>query len=597
MNAADQSERRSRIYDLHRSVHRRNFSGDGAWLGEFPKDSVDDAREWLWHSLAFLAGDDEDVRLGNTLVAATPNNPNHFNPISAALILLRCNEQLDEKAQRHLVQIVKDNYAEGVDFAFAVSGLNNFSAMWAFFHLAASQVMETYEVAYTHKSIPEVYNRFRMRQFGLNTLRIIEQQLQRTDLASEFNSQTYSPIALMHMAEIVNRIDYEPARKIAAGIEGRLWKELLGFHHPLLHHNSGPHSRCYTVGSVGHTSNWRILCNFLGLDGGATVEEAVYRPLDGEVIHACGDLPHQQSITCWLIRPDYHIPDDLLAEFHGRTFPYWFQGMHEWPGKGFRRSDGKLILNVEGDALTDGGTGVARCYQEENFSVGSMEQSYTMANHPCQVVYRLTEGDGPLGSTRSLSTVFLTSSLPETTENRVGKQVAPNILPNLGLFRLQQDRNIVRGTVQPCDWAPHRNVGGCDELSLNLFISEHLPVDRPVETAVLNGGRYEGKPLEQESTTAMFEIEDGMARIVCTIHAKIETRFLIARHGGFLRCAAILYQGEAQMFTPEELAGYGVEFEISVFGAPFLCRPEDRSPRGRRLVELPVGQGGSQKSD
>jgi hypothetical protein len=319
------------------------------------------------------------------------------------------------------------------------------------------------------------------------------------------------------------------------------------------------------VGSVGHTSNWRILCNFLGLDGDATVEEAVYRPVDGEVIHACGDLPHEQSIACWLIRPDYHIPDDLLAQFRERTFPYWFQGTHEWPGKGFRRSDGKMILNVEGDAVTEGGTGVARCYQEENFSVGSMKQSYTMANHPCQVVYRLTEGDGQLGTTRSLSTIFLTSALPESTVNPVGEQVAPNILPNQGLFHLQQDRNVVRGTVQPYPWAPHRTAGGCDELSLNLFISRHVPVDRPVEKATLNGDLYTGEPLEREIATATFEIVDGMARITCRITVKNEIRFLLAPHGGFFRCAAILYQGEPRMFTPEELAAYGLEFELGVY--------------------------------
>ena len=83
----------------------------------------------------------------------------------------------------------------------------------------ASQVLDLYEVPYIHKSIPEVYNRYRLRQFGRNVLVLMEKQLERTRLAEEYNTTNYSPITLMAISEISRWIQDKQSVDAAARIE------------------------------------------------------------------------------------------------------------------------------------------------------------------------------------------------------------------------------------------------------------------------------------------------------------------------------------------------------------------------------------------
>ncbi len=532
IHPAGQAGRRADLYALHREWHRRNFDDQGAWVGLTPRDPRGDSREWLWHALAFLAGYEEDVAQANTIMAYTPNVANHFNGISAALVMLRHGQLLRDDTRRHLLTIIRDCHAEARDFAFAVSGVNNFASMWAFYHLAASQLLETYEPAYPHRSIPEVYNKYRMRQFGLNVLRLMEAQLDRTALASEFNSPTYSPISLLHMAEIVNLIDFEPARQIAARIEARLWQELLGFHHPLLHHVSGPHSRAYTVDTVGHASGFKVLCAFLGLDGDTTVPDLIYPPREGQIIHdQSGDPTHQQAFAVWLARGDYHIPPETLDAFQNRVFPYHFQGTHECSGTGYRRPDGKLILNVEGEDSAPSGQGVARCYQEATFAVGSMAETYTPANHPCHVVYRLQDSPRPpLGGTRSATVLLFTQPV-------LSDSTPPVHLRNNGHFLTTQENARISGSVKPHPWALEDTA---PQISLNLLISEHLPLDTPVEHV----------ELVDTPSAATFTIRDRGVRLVWTIQTPHKAVFRVRRVAGFLSCEATPLPPTTTDFNP-----------------------------------------------
>jgi len=528
ISAIQQNERRANLYALHRQWHRDNFDENGAWIGKNPRNPEGDSREWLWHALAFLAGDEADIKLGNTILAATPNVANHFNGVSAAMVLLRYGELLRDETRQHLMSIVCDCHAEARDFAFAVNGVNNFASMWAFYHLAASQILETYVPAYPHQSIPEVYNKYRMRQFGLNVLRLMEAQLDRTCLASEFNSPTYSPISLLHMAEIVNLVNYEPAQQIAARIEAQLWRELLGFHHPILRHVSGPHSRAYTVDTVGHASGFKVLCAFLGLDGDTTVADLIYPPQEGQVIHDHGaDPTHQQAFAVWLARGDYHIPAETLDAFRERTFPYTFQGTHEWPGKGYRRPDGSLILNVDGEDSTPSGTGTACCYQEETFALGSMAETYTPANHACHAVYCLDDPPlPPLGGTRTATVVMFHE--PVLDDN-----VLPVHLPNVGHFLTTQENARVSGTVKSHPWVFENDA---PQVSANLLISEHLPLDTPVRRAQLNDIAFADSPIETIGRSARFVIDDGSVRITWAVQTECEAVFGVLRQAGFLRC-------------------------------------------------------------
>ena len=561
----EQAERRSAVYVLHRDTHRGNFAPDGSWVGLFNRGGVGYSREWLWHAVAFLEGDEADRRLGNAIVAATPNNENGFNGIAAATIWEWYEDVLDETARNHLLRIVNDQFAESIDFSFGATGLNNFTAMRAYFLGAASRMLEMYEVPYVHRSIPEVYNRFRTRAFARNLLFLLEAQLERTRLAQEFNSPNYSPLTLSAIASIACREEDEEVRAIAGRIERRLWEELLAFHHPRLRQQSGPFSRGYLADTLGHASHWKVLCAFLGLDGPATVEDLLYRPVPGQAVLPENDSAHVQCIACWLMRPDFHPPEDVLSDWAERAFPYDYSADYQWPGMGFLRSDGEAVLNVEGDWRTPGGSGTAWCHQEEGFALGSMSETHTAQNHACRVVYRHHEGDESVGTSRAATLTYLVHPPPDFVTSELGERTLPNLVPNDGKFIQEQDGCRVSGAVTPLHWFFYRpSPDEPGEISLSLMCSEHLPVDSPIESVQLNGEDFDGTLLETEGEEGLFVVCDGGLEMRLRIRCPAVSRFIIERVCGFLRCAAVLYTGILPDLERDQLERFKMEFELEV---------------------------------
>ncbi len=519
------AQNRTELYQAHRKRYRPCFATDGSWIesqfGE-PREQVDYAREWLWHALAFLAGDESDIELANAILRATPNVANHFNPVVAAQILVRCKAQLSESTRKHLLQIVIDGIPEAIDSSLATAGLNNFTMMRAMLFLTASQCVEKYQPGNPHGSIDEVYNHYRLRQFGRNILCLIEQQLERSELAHEFNSPTYSPISLLAAAEIVNLIDDIESVKAASRIEQYLWAELLTFYHPALGQTSGPMSRGYFVDHIGHANNWRILCAMLGLDQTHSVLDLLYPPMPGQVSH--GDLVSEQAIACWLASPDYHPPQDWRKKLNQRQYPFEHTASYEWPGYGFKRADGTLVSNVEGDDCVSSGTGVATVYQNQQFALGSMSQSYSTQNVPCHAAYHIDEHTTALGATRSAYPTLTRLNADGITHS------------DCGAFTTAQNGETVSGTAKPWHWLHTQGVA----YQFNLVISEHLPVSRPVERILFDAAPVEIGRTLSVAQSGQFHIIDGCCELFFDIHTPEPVEFIATRHDGLLMCSAVV---------------------------------------------------------
>jgi len=559
-----QAERRAELYAAHREAHRASFSEDGVWIGRFKRDGVTHSREWLWHAIPFLAGSSADVQIGNTLVAATSNLANHFNSITAVQILLHYEEQLNEEARSHLYLLIHDGFAESVDFSLGVYGVNNFSAMRALFFAACAELLDTYEVPYRHKSIPEVYNRFRIRQFARNVLRLLNAQLERTQLTEEFNTTNYSPLTMMAMASIVRWSKDDQTVELAARIERRVWEELFSFYHPGLGAQCGPHSRANMRDTVAHVTNWKVMWSLLGFDGDHRVQDLIYPPMEGEVIIPDGDVPGYQCEICWLLRTDYHVPRDLLPGISSRSYPYDFQGTYEWNGQGYMRKDGTVVPNVEGEWRAAAGSGVATCHQERNFGIGSMSDSHASKGSVCSITYRHHEGNEPLGTVRTATLNMIVGKPPDFIANEYGEQCFPSHMGNQGFFRMSQDGTRVTGIAH----AHHSGIYGRDkeevgEISFCLFVAEQLPLNSPVEAIRFNGSEIAVSPFEARSRTGTFEITDGFVQIELVVRCAEEVKFVVDRHSGFLRCAAILYEGSLGNLDYRSAEQYGVEFELS----------------------------------
>jgi len=75
------SDRRNQIYQLHREAYRDQFSQDPSFIDAGSEESrIICSREILWHSLPFLAGNEFDIGLANTMIRAMPKLNNHLNP-------------------------------------------------------------------------------------------------------------------------------------------------------------------------------------------------------------------------------------------------------------------------------------------------------------------------------------------------------------------------------------------------------------------------------------------------------------------------------------------------------------------------------------
>ena len=153
------------------------------------------------------------------------------------------------------------------------------------------------------------------------------------------------------------------------------------------------------------------------------------------------------------------------------------------------------------------------------------------------------------------------------TTSELGETVFPNYFPNDGKFMLQQDRNVVSGTVRPHHWFFHDpNPDEESAISVDLYCSEHLPLDTPLESVKLNGKEFTGEVLSEEREDGEFEVLDGNVEIRCAFHCNGTSRFLIERRCGFVRCGVILYQGTLPKLPRDEVERFKVEFEMSVRG-------------------------------
>lgn len=67
---------------------------------------------------------------------------------------------------------------------------------------------------------------------------------------------------------------------------------------------------------------------------------------------------------------------------------------------------------------------------------------------------------------------------------------------------------------------------------------------------------------------ATFAIIDGAVEVTWQLRTPPKCEFRLLRQVGFLRCAAVLYEGPATCFQPEQLARFKVSFAITVRPRP-----------------------------
>jgi len=177
---------------------------------------------------------------------------------------------------------------------------------------------------------------------------------------------------------------------------------------------------------------------------------------------------------------------------------------------------------------------------------GTMSDSYSTQNVPCHVIYRVSKGDA-LGATR-------TACLVMTRTPAGDPEASPK--SNYGEFRIRQDGPAAVGSVRPFPWIVTSSLPGERfEYRLELQITEHLPLDRPVEKVFFNNQPVH---VETELPAAIhggFCIEDGSIRLQWSTDCAIPVRFHIARKNGLLICCVILPSDDTTLDFQLDISG------------------------------------------
>lgn len=193
---------------------------------------------------------------------------------------------------------------------------------------------------------------------GFWNLQQFRNLLSRSAWASEFNSSTYSPITLANAAMIASFSKSAEIRRLARGIEHRLWAEVLLHYHPGTMHQAGPQCRAYPTDYAGHNHALQML--FWLVFGpevtGRDLVSSYFNPDGTEVIHFCGC--HFQSVAefCDMIDAKFTVPANLAKLICQREYPAILRGRSEC----MNRYDGfSAQYNTE-------------TYMEEDFSIGTV---------------------------------------------------------------------------------------------------------------------------------------------------------------------------------------------------------------------------------
>jgi len=365
----DAALRREQIRKLLVAYTASNFDADGKWVGETTPPIL---RERLWYAQAFLsgpAGEDALARLGNRIICASDFGPCHFSELAAALLLLKCDDRLEDDARQalrgYLSAIAKEPHLPHF------SGVNdNMPSMATAIALLGGELLENQSLL----------------DEGHCLLEEVVDLLNRRGVLSEYNSPTYAPFSLLAFAELANYAADPKVRRTALDVEGRIWLDILTHYHPGTFKMAGPHSRAYMIDCVAHTSDVQyVLYCLLGDAMRVNPINTIFSSKMGDprqVIHH--DPPFMQVSASYLASADYHCPARLVQFALDRPYPFEIKATTEV------RSFPEIFPHPGPDRDYPGGPGVIHTTMTPDYALGTTAREFAtgVSTNCFHLVYR-----------------------------------------------------------------------------------------------------------------------------------------------------------------------------------------------------------------
>lgn len=303
-NIHQQAERRNRIFSLYRDFLGQCIGDNGKWYGNESEMGV---REKIWHCLALLEGNEQQIKKANRILSDIILEKCEFAPMNCMQVLLKHEKKLEKSVITKLENYVRISLKvmAGDNIHYTMFN-DNFASMAVFTLLTAG----------------ERFNDRPAFRAGAEKLNQLKERYMRCGVLMEYCSTTYLSITITCMAEIVNEIKDEEIRGIALQCEERAWAEAACYYHPPSGHLAGPYSRAYTVDTLGHITP--LHCLLYMMFG----EEIIINPVIDLFPHRPGLVVHHGLErlmwpgVIWSCSGLCHCPDYLQEVLLHKPYPY-----------------------------------------------------------------------------------------------------------------------------------------------------------------------------------------------------------------------------------------------------------------------------------
>lgn len=420
----DQAARRAAIFQKLRYVKRPELvEKNGRWLIPYLDNDGNrfthpDYRMVLWLALAFFAGDEQDVDIANRLIEGVDiHHSCHFSAVTAAVLLTSHKPSLKPSVVAKLEKFLAGCFGDFMTNDLRFHGANDNAPLGA---CAALSLGGSY------------FGNPSLVAFAKDRLHGLAEYLDLHGYLHECVSPTYTGISLADIAELAGHSPDAETRELSLKIERRIWQEALMHYHPGIGYWAGPYSRAYCADRDGHINLLTLTFHVaLGFGGYLDPMEMVFAPHRSIRYHNSWDF--LQRSFAGQAAPEYHPPEDLVAQALSKPYPLEIVGSNSWMNTGYAPSSVS--------ALT--------CHMEPDHAVSSFG-SNLMAGQcvPFHVLIKRTDQPCKPGDIRSIySRMWLSDAFDSLSERSL--PVAEADFDNGSAFSIQHDNTVLLGYV-PC---------------------------------------------------------------------------------------------------------------------------------------------------
>lgn len=557
-SAEAQIARRLQIYSRHQQSVGPLFDESGHWIG---KSTPPIGRERLWNALSFLASPSTRDK-GNAILARTFAERNTYAfpfaifEYSASVQLLTKNSNDVTPHNKELLQALVHEALQPKHEIQFMGYNDNFPAMANVIATLGGELLDDQDA----------------QRGGVDGMHRLLQLLARRDLLSEYTSSTYCPVTMLCYADIAQYSRNAQAREMALEIERIVWMDIAAHFHPPTNILAGPHSRAYSVDSVGHMHQVHMMLYIaFGERIWMNPLRFMFPPVAGQVIHHDGDVRFMQVSTVFISSGTYHPTAAIEHLLFDKTFPYSVSGTSEFGCAAesiwLRDINGGKPKKVDEVFEYPSGELVSTTYMTRDYAVGSATAPFLDGNQTDAFFVNFRRAQTP-NSLQDVSTIYtrytvddLGPGKPWTDPRNPGVEITTSMLGESGRVRAVQKKNTILVAYQ----SKSQFIGNYRGLRLSLAV--------PTIYRRMRRVLFDGKPVQlpfRSEEPGVVALQDDY--FYCSFQPLVITDLgrpaavRIEEANGFLCIHFVNYEGGTRSFTRRDLLRISNGFVAEVGG-------------------------------